>query len=98
MAAPIPHCPPADFAVPVNAQALRLPLDYPDAARDSFEDLLDILKLLPYLGGVHDGGVVVQSCEALCLVAEDVDDVVAQVTGDGGRAEGGNCRGGRRPG
>ena len=47
-----------------------------------------ILSNLPYLGSgiggagdgaVYEGALVVQSCEALALVLEDVDDPVAQV-------------------
>ncbi len=98
-------------------------MEHPNVAKECLQELLAILTLLPYLGGVHDAGLVVQvrsreggqmctwchgnesrsslrawlerrqpidaaasscyppppqSCDALCLVSGELDDVLAQ--------------------
>lgn len=67
---------------PLLIQALRLPIDHPTEALGCLPDLLAILTLLPYLGGVHDGALVVECCDR--LMQTGALDKVDQVRGDMG--------------
>ena len=63
------------FHPPPTPQALRLALDNPEAAEASVKQLLEIVGHLPYLGMVHDGALVLDACDQLCIMAESAESL-----------------------
>ena len=61
-----------------NTQALNLLKSEEDVADKCKEDLVEIVSLLPYLGGVHDPGCVMDACKDLGNKMEDEGNTVAQ--------------------
>ena len=61
------------FHPPPPPQALRLVLNNLEAAESSIKQLLEIVGYLPYLGMVHDGALVLDACDQLCITAESAE-------------------------